>query len=214
MKIAILGTGAVGQRLGHLLAPLAYSVGFGSRNPTAKAPELAGDFIGSYHEAAVWADVAVLAVPWAGESGRNAQDIVHPLAGPLAGKILIDATNPLQPDWSPAPLDASQSAAEELTRWLPHTRVVKAFNTVFADVMTPALLDRGFAHPPTAFLCGDDPAAKETVSQLAQALGFDPVDAGALVNARYLEGMAHLNIQLAVAMQGGTRAAFRYMRAR
>lgn len=215
MRIALLGTGAVGQHLGRLLAPLDYEIGYGSRNPAAKSqdlPEVA--FLGSYGEAAAWADVALLAVPWAGQSGQNAHDIVRPLAEQLAGKILIDATNPLQPDWSPAPLGAARSAAEELAQWLPQTRVVKAFNSVFADIMTPEMVREGFAQPPTAFLCGDDPAAKQTVGQLAQAIGFDPVDAGALANARYLEGMAHLNIQLAVAMQGGTRAAFRYMRPR
>lgn len=213
MRIALLGTGAVGQHLGHLLASVDYEIGYGSRNPATKGqglPDVA--FLGSYGEAAAWAEVALLAVPWAGQSGQNAHDIVRPLAEQLAGKVLIDATNPLQPDWSPAPLGTAHSAAEALAHWLPQTRVVKAFNTVFADIMTPAMLREGFAQSPTAFLCGDEPAAKKTVGQLAQAIGFDPVDAGALANARYLEAMAHLNIQIAVAMQGGTRVAFRYMR--
>ncbi len=78
-------------------------------------------------------------------------------------------------------------------------------------MMTPERLRLG-GHPLTTFVCGDDAGAKVRVMALAEQMGFAPVDAGVLANARYLEAMAHLNIQLAVTLGGGTDAGFLYLR--
>ncbi len=94
---------------------------------------------------------------------------------------------------------------------LPGIRIVKAFNTIFAEVMEPGKQIFG-EYPATGFYCRDDPEAKAVVAHLIRNAGFDPVDAGPLKNARYLEPMAQLNIQIAHGLGGGTEGAFRYMR--
>jgi 8-hydroxy-5-deazaflavin:NADPH oxidoreductase len=87
----------------------------------------------------------------------------------------------------------------------------KSYNTIFADVMQPG--KQTFSgHKGTGFYCGDDPEAKKIVAQLIDDAGFEPVDAGKLKNARYLEPMAQLNIQIAYGLGGGTDVAFRYLR--
>ncbi|MEJ1976962.1 MAG: hypothetical protein WDN49_13505 [Acetobacteraceae bacterium] len=122
---------------------------------------------------------------------------------------MVDTTNPHQADWSPLLLSPDNSAGEEIARLLPRSHVVKAFNTVFADIMVPDKLDRG-GRKATGLLCGDDPAARALVSDFTASLGFAPLDAGPLRCARYLEAMSHLNVELAVHQGGGTDAAFLY----
>lgn len=90
---------------------------------------------------------------------------------------------------------------------VPDTKVIKAFNTIFADVMDKTEWN---GNKLTAFIAGDDNNAKSTVSSLAESIGYAPLDVGSLTNARYLESMAHLNIQIAVGQSGGTNAAFIY----
>ena len=198
MKIAILGTGSVGTALDELLTRTGgHDVALGSRTPDGRA-------VG--HAAAVEAaDVVVVAVPY-----TAALDVLRPLADRLVGKTLVDATNPLDDDWSPLDI-GGRSAAETLEDALPGVHVVKAFNTVFADVMSVERLDRD-GRPATAFVAGDDAAARERVAALAASVGFDPVVVGALSQARYLEAMAHLNIGIALGQGGGTDAAFVYAR--
>jgi predicted dinucleotide-binding enzyme len=150
------------------------------------------------------AEVVVLAIPYAA-----AAEVLAPLAVELTGKLVIDCTNPLQADWSPLPLGEQNSAGETLARLLPQSRLVKAFNTIFADVMTPERQNRAGLRV-SAFVAGDDAAARLQVATLAADIGFAPVDVGPLSMARYLEAMAHLNIQIAIGQGGGTDAAFIY----
>src|SRR5262249_23186695 len=131
------------------------------------------------------AEVVVLATPWDG-----AEQAVR-AAGDLAGKILIDCTNPVGPGLSHA---APPSGAEHVARWAPGARLVKAFNTVGYNVMEqPRFGDRAA----DAYLCGDDAAAKHTVAELARELGFEAVDCGPLAKAALLEALALLWISLA-----------------
>ncbi len=198
MKLAIVGSGAVGGALARLLNSAGHQVALGSRSPsTAIGTTSVPDAIGR-------SDVVILAVPF---SAIN--ELLPGLADSLKGKIVVDPTNPLRPDWSPLLLGQEHSAGEEVSRLLPGSRVVKAFNTVFADVMSKERLVRG-AYKATTFIAGDDPAAVGTVADLARSAGFAPVTVGALLAARYLEGMAHLNIAIAVGQNGGTNAAFVY----
>ncbi len=207
MKIAILGTGQVAQKLSQLLAKAKHSVVLGSREPASKT-NVENAFkevkIQTYPEVIGVAEVIVLAFPYAA-----AHTVLPDLSPLLEGKIVIDATNPLQEDWSPLVLGAENSAGEEISRMLPEAKVVKAFNTIFADMMEA---DKLATQSITAFYAGDHAEANQTVGQLLQTMGFAPIEVGGLWNARYLEAMAHLNIQLAVGMQGGTGAAFHYVR--
>jgi len=145
----------------------------------------------------------VLATPWA--AAREAVKA----AGDLSGKILIDATNPLKPDLSGLALGHTTSAGEEVARWATGARVVKAFNTTGARNMADPRLGGQSA---SMFLCGDDAAAKKTVAGLAEALGFEPVDAGPLAQARLLEPLAMLWISMAYAFGHGPNIAFKLLR--
>jgi NADPH-dependent F420 reductase len=209
VKIAILGTGGVGGTLGTRWAAAGYDVAFGSRQPESeKCLELLeacghGARAACGKDAIAGADAILLAVPW------PAVRITLAELGDLGGRVLIDATNPLTADFSGIELGHLTSAAEEIAAWAPTARVVKAFNTASTKVMKdPQFGD----HPAAMFYCGDDAAAKEIVRQLIAALGFDPVDAGPLRSARYLEPLAMLYIHLAFKQGWGSNCAFKILR--
>jgi 8-hydroxy-5-deazaflavin:NADPH oxidoreductase len=205
MKIAIIGGGNLGRRLAALWQGAGHEVRVGVRG--GERPEaIAPPGVVSVEEAVAHGDVVVLALPFAALAVA-----LPPIAAALARKVVVDATNPVRDDWSPLPLGEHNSAGEEAARLLPGARVVKAFNTVFADVLTPARLTRG-GLPVTAFVAGDDEHANELVARLAADAGFAPLIVGPLTHARYLEAMAHLNIALAIGRGGGTDAAFVYHR--
>ena len=196
MKIAILGTGAVGSALHRLATAAGHDVAWGSRTPDGARTDHA--------DAVRDAELVVAAVPF------TAAEATLSALGPLLdGRVLVDPTNPLRDDWSPLVLGAEDSAAERIARAAPGARTVKAFNTVFADVMTPEGLRRG-GGAVTTFVAGDDPAAVGLVETFAGSLGFDPVVAGPLAVARHLESMAHLNIAIALGQSRGTDAALLY----
>lgn len=102
------------------------------------------------------------------------------------------------------------SGAEELQKKLPRARVVKAFNTVFAQHMDTG---RVGSTPLSAFIASDDASAKQAVLALAQDLGFEAVDAGPLKNARLLEPLAYLNVQLGYVLGLGTGIGFKLAKA-
>jgi predicted dinucleotide-binding enzyme len=149
------------------------------------------------------ADAVVLAVPW--------QAVPEVLAeiGPLAGRVLIDCTNPLRADFSGIEVGHVSSAAEQIAQWSPQARVVKAFNTASAKAMLDPVFGGAKA---TMFYCGDDAKAKEMVGQLVADVGFEPVDAGPLSVSRYLEPMAMLYIHLAIRQGWGSHCAFKIMK--
>lgn len=99
------------------------------------------------------------------------------------------------------------SFAEELAKAFPGVKIVKAFNTVFAQVFNEGP-DFGKGICAAAFYCGDDEAARKTVHQLIESMGFDAIDAGPLANARYLEPMGMLNIWFGYMAKRGTGIAF------
>jgi predicted dinucleotide-binding enzyme len=155
-------------------------------------------------EAVQRSDVILLAVPWAA-----AEEVVKPLAPLLAGKVLIDCINPIAPDLSGLSIGHTNSAAEEIARWAPQARVVKAFNTVGAGGLHDAKYGD---HSASTFICGDDDTAKDAVTQLAEAIGFEVIDAGPLVEARYLEPLAMLWIHLAMRGKFGSKLAVKLLR--
>ena len=196
MNIAILGNGNVGKQLHDLLSNNVNSVVLCSRNSTEQHP--------SYIQGVNNAEVVLLAIPFTALA-----EVLPELRTSLKGKIVVDCTNPLNQDWSPLLLGQENSAGEEAARLLPDSYVVKAFNTIFADVMTPERQLRSGLRS-TAFIAGDDLDAKKVIIELAKDAGFEPLDVGPLTMSRYLEAMAHLNIQIAVGQKGGTNAAFIY----
>lgn len=187
-KIAILGRGKAGSALQTGLSRAGYEVrsaGRGQIGPTAS-----------------WADVIILAVPFAA-----VPQAARELGGVADGKIIVDVTNALTPDFQPA-IGFTTSGAEELQKALPHANVVKAFNTVFAQHMSTGKVNGEVL---TAFVAGDNEAARMAVLELARAIGFDAVDCGPLKSARYLEPLAFLNIQLSWAMGNGPNVGFRFV---
>ena len=209
MKIGIIGAGNIGGTLGRAWAAKGHEVVFGVRDPRGpKVQELVKATGGkaraaSPAEAAAHGEVVLLATPWAA-----AQAALRG-AGDLTGKILIDATNPLRPDLSGLTLGHTTSAAEEVARWAPGATVVKAFNTIGAQHMANPRFGTQSA---SMLICGDDAAAKKAVLALAEVLGFDPVDAGPLTQARLLEPLAMLWISLAYAYGHGADIAFKLLR--
>lgn len=203
MKIAILGTGNVGQVLGYGWAGRGYEIIFGSREPTSdKVKALLGGATGKMRAdipagAVAAADIVLLATPWAA-----AQNVVQAIPN-WQGKILVDATNPIAPGLKLA----VPSGGALVANWAPTARVVKAFNTTGANNMAaPTYQGQSI----TMFIAGDDPAAKAIVGQLAEELGFDVADVGGLEAAGYLEAMALVWIRLA--MGQGREIAFKLMR--
>jgi 8-hydroxy-5-deazaflavin:NADPH oxidoreductase len=193
MTIGIIGAGNVGGTLGARWAAAGHKVRFASRRPGSDEMKAlvaragANASAGTAEEAAE-SEVVVLATPW-----QATREAVQGLA--LAGKTVVDATNPLKADLSGLDVGTTSSGAEMVAQWAPGAHVVKAFNTIGFNVMAdPHFGDRAAA----LFYCGDDAAAKATVRQLALDLGFNAMDAGPLEQARLLEPFALLWITLAL----------------
>lgn len=207
MKIAVIGTGTVGRALGLGWAKSGHQVTFGTRDPksekVAKLLSAAGDQASadSVQEAVSAADVVVLALPW-----RATEETIKSVDN-WKGKIVIDCTNPIAPGLKSA-LDPSSSGGECVASWASGAEVVKAFNSTGAENMTDPNYD---GQPVTMFLCGDSLAAKDKVSQLAQDLGFETVDAGPLSGARFLEMLALVWIYLTNQPDLNRNIAFRLL---
>lgn len=206
MNIAVIGRGSVGSRIGALIHNAGHSIAYGVQDEAA-VDSMGTVKVRSISDAIQAAEIVIFAVPFAAY-----ETLLPQYQQNLIGKIVVDVSNPINSDWSPLILGAETSAGETVAASLPDSQVVKAFNTVFADIMTDAGLLRD-GHKVTTFIAGNDANARESISQLANDMGFSPIVAGDIRNARYLEAMAHLNIQLAVGQGGGTNAAFVYMRA-
>lgn len=189
MRIGILGTGVVARALGTGFVQQGHDVRFGTRDPRSdKALALVAAVgprcsIGTFADAAQFAELAVLATLWAGT-----ENVIR-LAGPdrLAGKTVIDTTNPLQGMPPALAVGHTDSAGEQVQRWLPGARVVKAFNVVGNAHMVHPQFPGG---PPDMFICGNDAAAKRAVTAICTAFGWPTIDLGGIENARYLEPLA------------------------
>jgi 8-hydroxy-5-deazaflavin:NADPH oxidoreductase len=209
MRIAIVGAGNVGGTLGTAWAARGHDVVFGVREPDAPRTKALVQRAGSRArasgpgEAVAASEVAVLATPW------GATEEVVRAIGDWRGRVLVDATNPLTADASDLAIGHTTSGGEAVARWATGAKVVKAFNTIGSVHMAAPTF--GGEHA-SMFLCGDDAAAKAMVAGLARDLGFDPVDAGPLRQARLLEPLAMLWISMALAYGHGPGIAFRLLR--
>ena len=190
MKIAIIGSGNVGTALARASKEAGYEVTVAGRSPEQLATvsnEFAVHTTTSNEEAVRDADVVVLALPF-GVAQKVAQDLLDE----LREVIVIDVANPMKEDLSGLATEGTSSA--ELTQdVLPQARVVKAFNTVLAaNQASPVVAGEQL----DGFVAGDDVDAKKWVMRFLEEIGYRPVDVGPLQAARYLEGMAFLNIAL------------------
>lgn len=150
----------------------------------------------------VTGDIAVLAVPY-----TAAVSVVRDYGDRLAGKILIDITNPFTPNYDDVATAPGTSAAEEIAKAVPSgTRVVKAFNTVFAGTLKQGKVA---GQNLDVFIAGDDEDAKRQVSQLVESGNMRAIDAGPLKHARMLEGMALLMVSLQSKLQTNFMSAYK-----
>jgi len=209
ISIAVLGAGNVGGALARVWTSAGHSVTFGLPDPQSEKSRAAVAGLGGKLRAAqnkdavAAAQVVALCVPW-----PAAREAVR-ACGTLQGKVLIDCTNPLAPDLKGLTLGTTTSGAEQVATWAEGAAVVKAFNTIGAANFGNAQFG---AQRADGFYCGDDAAAKATVRELIAAAGFDPVDVGPLRNARLLEPMAMLWIDLAINQKQGISHAFKLLR--
>lgn len=203
MKITVVGTGNMGSAFVKQLSTAGHTVRLTGRDLT-KAQHLASQFSNveafAGQEALGDSDVVIVATAY--------QDAVPALKalGDLSGKVVIDITNPLSADYMSLTIGHVTSAAEEIAQAVPEAHIVKAFNTLFAQVLADG---PGFANEQrgSVFVAADNERAKQSAIALAQSMGWEPVDAGGLVNARYLEPLAGLNIYLGYGAGLGTSIA-------
>ncbi len=189
MKVAIIGAGNVGKALGTSLTRAGHDVTLAANSPETARAAAQAIGAGSADDAASAvkdAKIVILAAPYA----VGAQ-VAAEIADGTIGRTVIDVSNPLRPDYTG--LATATSAAEELQQRLPDAHVVKAFNTIFASRQVDPTMDGALID---GYLAGDDADAKRQVLELVGSIGLKPLDVGPLTSARYLEGMAYLNIGL------------------
>jgi NADPH-dependent F420 reductase len=209
MRIGILGTGDVGRTLGNGFLAAGHQVMMGSREAVnqkalawvKEAGAGSAASAGTFADAAKFAEVAVLALSWAG--AENALKLAG--AENLAGKVVIDAINPLiaSAQGLELAIGHTDSAGENIQRWLPGARVVKAFNSVGYSQMVKPDFAGG---PPDMFICGNDDAAKKTVTDILMSFGWSTIDIGGIEGARLLEPLCMLWINYAMRAQSHSHA--------
>jgi len=210
MKIAIIGAGNVGKALGSGWIKAGHNVTYGVRKPNeskndALKSEQPQASLGTNGDAARDAEIVVLSTPW-GATEEAVRD-----CGSLAGKIVIDATNPLKADSSGINLDRgfTTSGAEQVAQWASGAQVFKTMNQIGFSLMDHPKFKDGAA--PVMFVAGDCDG-KSKVMRLVEDLGFEAIDAGGLKYARLLEPYAMLWIHLALVQGVGRDFAFALLR--
>ena len=211
MKIGILGSGLMGGKLGILFTRAGHDVVFSYARSDEKLKQLANEAkgkarAGTPEEAARDADAVLLAVHWL------RMDDVLKQAGDLSGKVVINCSLPMNADDSGLVIGHTSSGAEALSQKVQGAKIVSAFGTVPSEVFFGVFKTRRQAARPGMVYCGDDEGAKQTTATLIRDVGFEPVDAGPLRIARYLEPFGLLMGQLAYETDGGPEIAYRFER--
>jgi predicted dinucleotide-binding enzyme len=201
MKIAVIGSGDVGQALAKGLVDLGHSVMIGTRDTSKKDLKWTKKHdkeklqVGSFAEAADFGEIAILAVAW--HATENVLGIIRP---ELSGKIVIDVTNPLLFSEDEAPQLAvghNMSAGEMVQQTLTDSHVVKTLNTINFRHMVQPQYKSG---TPTMFMCGNNTSAKAHVRDLLQSLGWQDIqDVGTIERSRLLEPLCLLWVEYGVA---------------
>jgi predicted dinucleotide-binding enzyme len=195
MRIGIIGAGNMGGELGKIWAKNGHHVMFSFNRDPAKLEELAksaggNSGAGTPTQAAQFGEVIFLAVPWAA-----VDNAIKQCNGKLEGKIVISCNNPLKPDLSGLTIGTTISGAEEVARLARGAKVVEVLFP-FAEILRSGSVAFDVVKP-TQLYCGDDASAKAAVAKLISDIGLEPVDAGPLRSARYLEPLGILMVQLA-----------------
>src|SRR5262245_29338610 len=207
MTNAIIGTGKMGSGFARLFASKGMDIAIGHKN-LENAEALATEVGvktkgGSVKDAVSQADIIIFAVKYENMAAAlNA-------AGDLTNKVVIDISNPITADYKGLTIGHSSSAAEEIQKLLPNAKVVKAFNTIFAELLST---ESRAGRKVQVFIAGDDETAKAKVSDLVKAAEFEPINSGTLYNSRFLEPMGEMNILLGKFLGWGTSGAPEYRR--
>lgn len=202
MKVGILGSGDVGQALGRGLARHGHDVMIGSREPTSekltqwRSAVGKSGHVGSFADAAQFGEIVILATHGGGT--ESALELAG--AAPFQGKVVIDATNPLDFSHGMPPgllVGTTDSLGERVQRRIPEAKVVKCFNTVSNTRMIDPQFTEG---RPAMLICGDDAAAKASVDRLLRELGWPgTIDVGGIDGARWLEALVPLWVRVGAA---------------
>ena len=191
MNLAIIGAGNVGRALANAATKAGHNVVITARtseHAQGVASETGAQFAAGNSEAALSAEVVILAIP-----ATSAESVALEIRDVVAGKTVVDVSNRMAYGADGPTIDNGPSNAERLAKWLPDANVVKAFNTIFASNDTDPIVD---GVQLDGFVAADDASAKATVLDLVASLGMKPIDAGPLTRAQQLEQLAFLNIAL------------------
>ncbi len=211
MTIGILGSGRMGGKLGTLFARAGHDVVFSYARSDRKLKRLARAAkgharAGTPNEAVRDAEAVVLAVHW-----TRVRDVLRQV-GDLSGQVVISCTLPMSADDTRLVIAHTSSGAENLSKKMRGARIVSAFSTVPSEVLFDVFAARRKSERPSLAYCGDDKKAKRVAARLIKDIGFDPVDAGPLRIARYLEPFSLLVAQFAYETTGGPELAYRFSR--
>lgn len=210
MRIGIVGSGLMGGNLGRLWARAGHEVTFSYSRSSAKLMRLAREANGQSGTVAeaVDADAVLLAVHW------SRIDDVLEQAGDLTGRIVLNCCVPLDAHNRDLVLGVSTSGAEELARRRPQARWVSTFDTSPSEVFADVFAHRGEETRPHLLYYGDDQGAKDVAAALIHDIGYEPLDAGPLRTARFVEPFAMVTAELAYSQPGGPKLTYRFSKFR
>ncbi len=213
MRIGILGSGLMGGKLGTIFARAGHEVVFSYARSEQKLKTLARNAKGNAthgtpREAAPNADALLLAVHW------SRVDDVLKQAGDLSGKVIVSCSLPMNAEDTKLVIAHTSSGAEALAKKVRKADVVSAFSSVPSEVLFDVFdaKRRTRRRRPSLVYCGDDQDAKDVAAILIRDVGFEPVDAGPLRIARYLEPFSLAMAQLAYEGDEGPEIAYRIER--
>jgi len=193
MKVAILGSGVVGETLANGFLLHGHAVMRGSREPDKLAAWKQGAkgdaSTGTFEDAAQWCELAVLCL-----RGSAAETVVDALGAALAGKVVLDTTNPIAEGTTPKNgviqyfTQQNESLMERLQKAAPKARFVKCWSSVGSVLMVNPKLPA----TPTMFICGNDAGAKATTTEILTQFGWEALDCGAVESAGPIEALCQL----------------------
>ena len=205
MKVLIIGTGNMGRGIATRAIAGKHTVTFHDEDGAkaqALATELGARIAGDMTDAIAASDIVVIATPY-----QASLDVARTLGPSLAGKVVVDISNPLNDSYSDLVTAPGTSAAEEIRKLLPGSvKLVKAFNTTFAGTLVAGQVA---GQPLDVFLAGDEDDAKAKVAELVTSGGLKAIDAGSLDRARQLEALGLLGITLQFRLNTGFATAWK-----